>query len=267
MRYPALLAAGLVLAGCVSPLDEVERLSEVDLAETAGTEALVATADAPDVGADLVAAVVGAVAPGDVAEPIPVAAPVPERRGLFDLFRGGGAPAGADDASGTVPVTSGPDSAVVAPGTTLPFGALATVCGVARGDLGQAVATGGGFTLYDSAPGGAGMRTHYLTGFPDACARQFTAAFAVLGDVGTHEIVRYLPGGAESGWSGTDEAYEALKSSFCRVNRGQPCGDAIDRLARVTTFVSVYRSFETNPTWVELLLHDGAVVAMATEGG
>ena len=37
---------------------------------------------------------------------------------------------------------------------------------------------------------------------------------------------------------------------------------ALERLGRRTTFVTIYDSFGANPTWSDVLIHDGEVVAM-----
>ena len=139
---------------------------------------------------------------------------------------------------------------------------MATVCGLPDASLGTPVATASGYALYDSSPTVVTPRTQYIDGFPDGCVRQFTAALALFGDVGTHEITRYQPSNAEIPYSETDVAYEAIKTEVCGVASGQPCGAALNRLGRDTVFVTVYEAFGTNPSWAEILIHDGEVVAM-----
>ena len=75
-------------------------------------------------------------------------------------------------------------------GVFVDYGAVVAVCGLNARDLGTKVETVSGYTLYDAGGDPAVARTHYLTGFADGCARQFTAAMALFGDVGTHEFVR-----------------------------------------------------------------------------
>ncbi len=150
----------------------------------------------------------------------------------------------------------------VAPGQVLPYGEVATVCGLSDAALGTPVATASGYAIYDSSPTVVTPRTQYIDGFPDGCARQFTAALALFGDVGTHEITRYQPSNAGIPYSETDVAYEEIKAQVCGVPSGQPCGAALNRLGRDTVFVTVYEAFGTNPSWAEILIHRGEVVAM-----
>jgi hypothetical protein len=63
-------------------------------------------------------------------------------------------------------------------------------------------------------------------------------------------------------YSDTDKAYETLKSRICKVPRRKPCGSRIGRLEKDTVFVSVYERFGSNAHWKNLLLHDGAVLAL-----
>lgn len=157
---------------------------------------------------------------------------------------------------------TGPDAQRVAMDTLLPFGQIATNCEVQRRQLGTKVGEDAGYTLYDTIPNATALRTHYVTGFKDRCARQFTAATAIMGDVGTHEVVRYLPENRNKSFSVTDNAYEQVKASFCRVSRGRPCGSRLDRLARRTVFITAYKRFSSSPDWANILLHEGRVVAI-----
>lgn len=150
----------------------------------------------------------------------------------------------------------------VAGGAVLPYGQIARNCEVTGGQLGREVDDNAGYKLYDSNPNATGLRTQYITGFKDNCARQFTAATALMGEIGTHELVRYLPSNAKVPYSVTDKAYEAVKASVCGARRGKPCGAKLDVLARSTTFITAYEQFGSNPTWSNILLYNGSVVAM-----
>ena len=145
-------------------------------------------------------------------------------------------------------------------GTPVAYGKIEAVCDAPRRP-GTKVASAGGFTVYDSDPRSTALRAHYITGFDDGCARQFSAAIVLTGDVGTHEVVRYMDGN-KAGFNGTDSAYEAVKAGFCRVAHGKPCGSRLDALARKTIFLTAYESFGSGATWVEILLHDGDVAAI-----
>lgn len=144
----------------------------------------------------------------------------------------------------------------------LPFGEIAANCTVSKGDMGTLVDQNGGYALYDSATNQATLRNHYVTGFKDKCARQFSAATAIMGDVGTHEVVRYLPTNAKHPYSAADTAYEQIKASYCGVGRGQSCGAKLDRLAKSTSFITVYEGFEDNAKWADMLLYNGEVAAI-----
>ena len=158
--------------------------------------------------------------------------------------------------------SAGIEQAAPADGAALPYGEIAILCGVAEDSLGTAIATQSGYVIRDTDPTSVAPRTQYITGFPDNCARQFTGALALFGDVGTHELFRYEPSNADLDWSETDLAYEQIKGRVCGAAQGQPCGVALERLGRRTTFVSIYETFGTNPTWADILIHDGTVVAM-----
>lgn len=208
----------------------------------------------------------------DLADEVPVAelVPAPQQAGFFGrMFNGLRATPKTDEADvvtavAPAPANVGVDGKSVTVGTVLPYGEIATNCDVSRRQLGTKVGEGSGYTLYDTIPNATTLRTHYITGFKDRCARQFSAATALMGDIGTHEVVRYLPSNKRMAYSDTDNAYETLKASFCWAGRGEPCGSRLDRFAKTTTFVTVYRNFGSNPTWSNILLHKGAVIEMGS---
>ncbi|SMY05987.1 hypothetical protein [Flavimaricola marinus] len=297
-----MLSLPLAIAACGDPLRDVDRLSEVDIAQDAAaatvaplpseqadapgflsrllggsltdqepTTAIVVSPDGTAVEAEVVP--VGSVdvvppigtdmIPGDeemAAASAPVE-PAERRQGIFGLLNQlGTSPQGAG------PASTGPDAQIIEPGTTLAYGQIATVCGLRTRDLGRVVGSESGYTVYDTNPASTGQRTHYVTGFDDGCARQFRAALVLFGDVGTHEVIRYSDGTRDLPYSDTDNAYEEIKARVCRVSSGQPCGSALDRLARRTTFLTVYANFGLNPEWADILLSDGDVVAMDFKG-
>jgi hypothetical protein len=164
------------------------------------------------------------------------------------------------------PSPDAPDYRVVTPGTTLPYGEIARLCGVSAGRLGRKVeqypARGGTYKLYDSAPGDEGLRSFYVTGFEDGCARQFSAALVIFGNPEIYEQIRYGLAGETQPVAETDRAYEDIKSRVCKVRRGKPCGAQMSNLSKDTVFLSIYERFGTNARWKNLLLHDGRVVAL-----
>ena len=166
---------------------------------------------------------------------------------------------------GTPLVTSDVDARQVGAGAGLPFGEIATTCGLPRGQMGQPVGTASGYTIYDTIPGSTAPRTHYIDGFTDGCARQFTAALVLTGDVGTHEVIRYSLSADQNPYTQADTAYEAIKQAFCGVPSGTPCGARIDALSARTTFVTAYPRFSDSDSWKEFLLHEGVVAASGTE--
>ncbi len=158
-----------------------------------------------------------------------------------------------------------PDALQVPAGTVLPYGKLARMCDGNPKSMGKEVAhypeRSPKYRLYDTAPGSATAHTFLLTGFPDGCARQFTAALALFGGPGMHETLRYgLPAKTQP-YSETDRAYERVKSAVCKVGKNKPCGAKLSRLEKDTVFLSVYERFGDNARWANILLHDGAVMA------
>ena len=113
----------------------------------------------------------------------------------------------------------------------VPYGTFARNCTVAKADMGAEVKSAAGFRFFDPRPDSTRKRTMFLTGFRDGCARQFSGALVMFGDVGTHEIVRYSDVGLKRPYSATDEAYEVIKTTFCGARPTKPCGRRIDRLA------------------------------------
>lgn len=272
------LCAVALLSGCGDPLRDVPRLDEVPASETAGQADAVpnpesaapapSEADKPRGGllgflrgrAEAAKAADTPADEADVSAPVEEASAAPARRGLFGL--GGG--------SARAPKPGAPDAQQVRFGTALPYGQIARVCDAPAQRLGEKTESyperGGGYTLYDSAPGSEGQRTFYLTGFSDGCPRQFTAALAIFGDPESYEQIRYGPAGASMPRSATDSAYETVKNRVCRVSSGTPCGRRMSRLAKTTVFVSVYERFGSNPRWKDILLHDGEVIAVDVKG-
>jgi hypothetical protein len=119
------------------------------------------------------------------------------------------------------------------------------------------------YSLYDSAPSGAGPRTFYVTGFADKCPRQFTAAMAMFGAPSMHEQLRYGKPSETYPYSDTDRAYERLKKRLCGVGPQKPCGSKIEFLERDTVFISTYENFSGTGRWADVLIHNSAVLASA----
>ncbi|WP_210527076.1 hypothetical protein [Rubellimicrobium arenae] len=154
------------------------------------------------------------------------------------------------------------DQAMQRPGMTAAFAeasaSIPPACGLSDAALGAPVESRAGYTVHDTAPGTTAPRTHYITGFEDGCARPVTAALVMFGDLATHETTRYeAPDGA---YTAADTAYEQIKAQACGASPGQPCGDALDRLAADTVFVSLYPVFGQE-SHNDLLLHGGQLVA------
>ena len=167
-------------------------------------------------------------------------------------------------AGGTPIVNSDVDMSLAAPGAGLPFGRIDTTCGVTAASLGKPVVAASGYTVYDTNPTSTAPRAHYVDGFTDGCLRQFTAALVLMGDVATHEGVRYQASNKRP-YSDTDTTYEVIKASYCGASSGQPCGAKLDALGRRTVFVTAYPSFSDSDNWVEYLLHEGVVAQAGDE--
>lgn len=258
-----LIAAAFWLSGCSAPLEDVDRLSDLDLAEDAPLPAMAAPeggADQPVAREGLLRRMIG----GDDATPdtsdtsdtpsaqtAARATPKP-RRGLFGRLTSG---SNADKAEQPPSVPAG---------TLLSFGLVKPVCDLPSDKRGAELeafpARGKAYRLYDSAPGKTTPHPFYITGFADGCARTFTAAVAVFGAPAMHELLRYgLPAEVQP-YSAIDSAYESIKSRVCRVRAGQPCGSKVSAIEKNTVFVSAYETYGSNAHWLELLLHDGALV-------
>ena len=171
---------------------------------------------------------------------------------------------GFGGATGTPVLESDVDAAEAAPGAGLPFGEIERTCGVSAASVGTPVVSASGYTVYDSKPTSTGQRAHYVDGFTDGCLRQFTAALVLMGDVATHEAVRYQAANRRP-YSGPDTAYEVIKGAFCGVPSGQSCGARLGALGRRTVFVTAYPSFSDSDNWVEYLLHEGVVAEAGDE--
>jgi hypothetical protein len=245
LRSVAILGACAAMAGCMgvpvsdpNPLADIDRLSDVTLPDGTSQEDAVAAALAI------------------------AATPAEAEGGFFSGLLGAMTSASASETPTATRARTGPDAQLIPYGESVTYGEIATVCDVPNGSLGTMVANVSGYKIYDTIPNAIALRPHYITGFDDGCARQFTAALSLVGDVGTHEVVRYLPTNRSRPYSATDNAYEAIKASYCRVSHGTPCGAPIDALAGNTTFITAYEKFGAHPRWVEILLHDGEVKAI-----
>ncbi len=279
------LGMALLLSGCGDPLRNVARLGDVAVADGA-TNVAQTPVEAQNTGGGLFArllnrqpndptnsAVASAMAETGQAATVQsdvVAASVatpssqPERRGLFGLF--------SRDPNRAARSRPGPDAADITAGALLPFGQIARVCGLNTNDLGRQVDSGGGFRIHDTIPNSTARRPFYVSGFDDGCVRTFTGAVVVTGDVETHEFVRYQTSNEGIDYTTTDNAYEALKASVCRVGRGQPCGAGTQRMNSNTHFITVYDffggTFSAVPTqWAQILVHDGDVLSMSIKDG
>ncbi|WP_457646231.1 hypothetical protein [Profundibacter sp.] len=156
-----------------------------------------------------------------------------------------------------------PDS-VIEPGTVLPFGEIGVVCGLRGQAMGKEVdrfpAKGKGYRLYDSNPSSTLPRTHYLTGFKDGCARQFTASLVLIGSPVLHEQMRYDPSNKDIPVTEADKAYERIKRRICKVAKGEPCPEKhVAALEKGMAFVTLYERFGSNASWEEVLLHNGQI--------
>ncbi len=152
----------------------------------------------------------------------------------------------------------------LAPGTVLPFGEIGVACGVRGHALGKEVdrfpVRGKGYRLFDSDPASTKPRTYFLTGFKDGCARQFTAALALIGSPVLHEQMRYDPSNKDISVTEADKAYEQIKRRICKIPKGEPCPEKhIAALEKGMAFVTLYKQFGNDSSWEEVLLHQGKV--------
>ncbi|MCC5974785.1 MAG: hypothetical protein JJT81_12115 [Rubellimicrobium sp.] len=271
MRYLIAVAALGLVAACGDPLDQFARLGEVEL-DAAEASRIAAGAgelagDAPVLPGLLAEARESDAVDDDATVQLAsAAAPATPTQGggFWSLF----GPPGSDAVPAAIgPQSDGPDAVEIVPGQSLPFGEIASVCGITAAERNAVpVAQMGSFTLYDSEATGTAFRTHYIGGFPDGCLRQLWAALARFGAVGPQEIVRIQAPNTSIAFTDTDTAFEEIKARVCGVPAGQPCGERIGQLQATTFFVTVYERFGSSPVWAEILIHDGAVVAKDFKG-
>lgn len=146
------------------------------------------------------------------------------------------------------------------------FGASVKVCGVSKKKMGKKIesfpAKGPRIHLYDSNPASKAPRDFYITGMKDNCARRFTAAAAMFGDLELHEIMRYNMSAASMPYSETDVAYEVLKGRKCHVKKGVSCGEKkMKNFSKSTALLTLYKSLDGRGAWAEVLLYNGAIYA------
>lgn len=159
---------------------------------------------------------------------------------------------------------SGEDTGVTPDALT--YGQIIPACDVRGRALGQEVArfpeTGAGYRLFDTDPSAIALRPHYITGFRDGCPRKFLAALALFGGADAYETTRFKDGRDDTAITETDTRYKAIRAQVCGRPVGEPCPERrFDALARSAVFVSVYSRFGTNPTWADVLIYEGEVVA------
>jgi hypothetical protein len=279
------MGMALLLSACGDPLQSIARLSDVTVAD--GVRNLAQTSDeaqSTNVGlfvglldnqlnysnnSDVAAAIAEAGEVTSVAEDLMVVSAVTPgtwalRSGLFSLFGGN---------TNRGPLSRvGSDGTDITAGAMLKFGEVARVCGLHINDFGRQIDSGGGFRIFDTTPNSTAPRPFYISGFDDNCARKFTGAVVVSGDVETHEFVRYQISNKRIDYTTTDNAYEALKASVCRVGRGQPCGTRTESMNSNTYFITVYSFFggtysAVPSKWAQILVHDGEVLAISIKDG
>lgn len=156
--------------------------------------------------------------------------------------------------------------AQVEPDVVLPYGQIGLACGVRGKALGKEVDRfpehGKDYRLFDTKPSTTGPRTHYITGFKDGCARQFTASLALLDSPVLHE--QLLSVGSSQGQHSTnaDIAFQKIRAKVCRVGKGKACPEKrVDEMEKSMAFVTTYERFGGNAKWNEILLHNGVVAA------
>ena len=184
-------------------------------------------------------------------EEVDVAATAPLRPGLFASLFSRRVPRGAT---------------IVEPGSDLAYGIVVSSCGTSGDELGTEVARfperGGGYRLYDTDPSSIELRSHYITVFKDGCPRRFVAALAIFGGVQAYETTRYEDGGNTTTVTETDRLYKQIRRRACGAPVGTNCPERrFNKLGRDAVFVSVYERFGTTPTWADMLIYQGEVVA------
>lgn len=152
------------------------------------------------------------------------------------------------------------------PSVMLPFGQIGLACGVRGRALGKEVDRfpehGRGYRLFDTKPATTGPRTHYITGFKDGCARQFTASLALLDSPVLHEQLLEVGSSQSQHSTNADRAFQKIRSKVCRIGKGKACPEKrVDEMEKTMAFVTTYERFGGNASWNEILLHNGVVAA------
>lgn len=251
MRRAVYLTFCLLVVACSDPLDQIPRLSDQDLAD-----------EPPQVGL---------VQMPDVATGDGFLARLLNGNATSKATTGATADKSDESRKAAQPTSTATATSEIAPGTVLPYGQVARICGLAPRAMGKRVQQYPEkrpvYALYDSAPGETGPHSFYVTGFGDGCAQQFTASLVMFGSAGLHEQLRYgLPAKVQP-YSDADMAYEKVKSKVCRVGRKAPCGASLSKLEKDTVFLSIYKNFGGNTEWPEMLLHGRKMVALSHKGG
>lgn len=162
--------------------------------------------------------------------------------------------------------SKGPNADATIASGPAPLGVPVKVCGISKKAMGTKIegypAKGSKLYLYDSNIKTKAPHDFYITGFSDNCARKFTAAVAMFGDLQLHEIMRYDVKPKSVPYSETDMAYEVIKGQKCNVKKGVACGEKrMKSLAKSTALVTLYGAFGGVGEWAEVLLHNGKIRA------
>lgn len=179
-------------------------------------------------------------------------APKPARKGLFGPRR-----------------AKSSQFAQVPPEVMLPFGQIGLACGLRAKQLGEEVdrfpENGKGYRLYDSNPATTQPRTHFITGFKDGCARQFTASLALLESPVLHEQLLSVKSSQGQHSTEADVVFQKIRAQVCRVGRGKACPEErVDEMEKSMAFVTTYERFGGNANWTEILMHKGIIAASSS---
>ncbi|MCR8722902.1 hypothetical protein [Frigidibacter sp. ROC022] len=206
----------------------------------------------------------GSAAPAGESAPEDASASPDEKTASAGAPAGEAKPAAGDPADGEVAAARTSDQ-------PLPFGEVATACGVRGRALGQVVARypargAAQWKLHDTDPEATGPRNHYVTGFKDGCPRRVTGALGLFGTAALHETWRYRKDN-RAPWSETDTRYEALKAQICGTTRGTPCpASRLAAMQRKTAFVTFYPRYGAEAGWFVMLMSEGRLIAASISG-
>lgn len=146
-------------------------------------------------------------------------------------------------------------------------GEISVTCGLRPRELGVKLDTvrigAHRYRLYDQNPKARGKRVLSVVGFKDKCVRQTWASQVQFGSVAGYELLHYVLRSGRPKSNSADKAYKVLRQKYCTSPKNRPCDEGIKPLAQTTVFINFYDEFGSTKRHLQLLIHDGSLLAEA----